>query len=46
LYGFVGTQLGWTLRPFFGTGNTFELFRPREGSFFTAVWESLHRVGF
>jgi hypothetical protein len=46
LYGFVGTQLGWTLRPFFGTGNSFELFRPREGSFFTAIWESLHRVGF
>lgn len=46
LYGFVGTQLGWTLRPFFGTGNTFEIFRPREGSFFTAVWESIHRLGF
>ena len=46
LYGFVGTQLGWTLRPFFGTGNTFELFRPREGSFFTAIWESMHRIGF
>lgn len=46
LYGFVGTQLGWTLRPFFGTGSTFELFRPREGSFFTAIWESIHRLGF
>ncbi len=45
LYGFVGTQLGWTLRPFFGTGSTFEIFRPREGSFFTAIWESLHRLG-
>jgi hypothetical protein len=44
LYGFVGTQLGWTLRPFFGTGNGFELFRPREGSFFTAIWESVHRL--
>jgi hypothetical protein len=43
LYGFVGTQLGWTLRPFFGTGKTFELFRPREGSFFNAVWESIQR---
>jgi hypothetical protein len=43
LYGFVGTQLGWTLRPFFGTGTKFDLFRPREGSFFTAIWESLHR---
>ncbi len=46
LYGFVGTQLGWTLRPFFGTGSTFEVFRPREGSFFTAVWESFHRLVF
>jgi hypothetical protein len=46
LYGFVGTQLGWTLRPFFWTGSTFEIFRPREGSFFTAVWESIHRLGF
>jgi hypothetical protein len=46
LYGFVGTQLGWTLRPFFGTGTgDFELFRPREGSFFTAIWESIHRLG-
>ncbi|WP_309738901.1 MULTISPECIES: hypothetical protein [unclassified Chamaesiphon] len=45
LYGFVGTQLGWTLRPFFGTGGTFEIFRPREGSFFTAVWQSLHQIG-
>ncbi|WP_310484291.1 hypothetical protein [Chamaesiphon sp. VAR_48_metabat_403] len=45
LYGFVGTQLGWTLRPFFGTGSTFEVFRPREGSFFTAVWESFHQLG-
>jgi hypothetical protein len=43
LYGFVGTQLGWTLRPFFGTGKTFDLFRPREGSFFMAIWESIHR---
>ncbi len=43
LYGFVGTQLGWTLRPFFGTGKNFDLFRPREGSFFTAIWESIHR---
>jgi hypothetical protein len=46
LYGFVGTQLGWTLRPFFGTGSSFELFRPREGSFFSAIWESIHRIGF
>jgi hypothetical protein len=35
LYGFVGTQLGWTLRPFFGSpGLGFQVFRPMEGSFF------------
>lgn len=37
LYGFVGSQLGWTLRPFFGSPGQFELFRPREGNFFSAV---------
>ena len=41
LYGFVGTQLGWTLRPFFGSPGDFELFRPREGSFFSGVWTAL-----
>ena len=41
LYGFVGSQLGWTLRPFFGSSGQFELFRPREGSFFTGVWNAL-----
>lgn len=37
LYGFVGSQLGWTLRPFFGSTGQFELFRPREGNFFSGV---------
>lgn len=46
LYGFVGSQLGWTLRPFFGTSGEFELFRPREGSFFTAVWNSITNLLF
>jgi hypothetical protein len=46
LYGFVGTQLGWTMRPFFATGHTFEWLRPAEGSFFTAVVESLKRLIF
>jgi len=41
LYGFVGSQLGWTLRPFFGSPGQFELFRPNEGSFFTGVWNAL-----
>lgn len=35
LYGFVGSQLGWTLRPFFGNPDSpFELFRPLESNFY------------
>jgi hypothetical protein len=41
LYGFVGSELSWTLRPFFGASGQFELFRPREGNFLTAVWETV-----
>jgi hypothetical protein len=41
LYGFVGTQLGWTLRPFFGDPGyevkEFMLFRPIEGNFYVNV---------
>jgi hypothetical protein len=42
LYGFVGSQLGWTLRPFFGSPtDQFQWFRPREGNFLTGVWNAL-----
>jgi hypothetical protein len=42
LYAFVGSQLGWTLRPFFGTpGSAFELFREREGNFYLSVIKSI-----
>jgi hypothetical protein len=35
LFAFVGTQLGWTLRPFFGSpGLSFEIFRTLEGNFY------------
>jgi hypothetical protein len=35
LFGFVGTQLGWTLRPFFGSpGAPFQLFRNLNGTFY------------
>jgi hypothetical protein len=35
LYAFVGTQLGWTLRPFFGQPDTsFQLFRTIGGNFY------------
>jgi hypothetical protein len=46
LYGFVGTQLAWTMRPFFATGKEFSWLRPREeaGSFIVSVWESLRHV--
>ncbi|QUY42235.1 hypothetical protein HRE53_10310 [Acaryochloris sp. 'Moss Beach'] len=41
LYGFVGSQLGWTLRPFFGSPGAFELFRSREGNFWTGVLDAI-----
>jgi hypothetical protein len=38
LYAFVGTQLGWTLRPFFGDPDRpFILFRQLEGNFYSGV---------
>lgn len=44
LYGFVGSQLGWTLRPFFGSPGQFELFRAREGSFLSGVLNALFNI--
>lgn len=42
LFAFVGSQLGWTLRPFFGApGKPFELFRELEGNFYQSVFQSL-----
>lgn len=38
LYGFVGTQLAWTLRPFFGEpSKPFEIFRAIEGNFYVNI---------
>ncbi|HYN92622.1 MAG TPA: hypothetical protein VES42_02080 [Pilimelia sp.] len=38
LFGFVGTQLAWTLRPFFGSpGEDFALFRSIEGNFYAEI---------
>lgn len=39
LYGLVGSQLGWTLRPFFGyEGEPFQIFRPEiDGNFYAQV---------
>ncbi len=43
LYGLVGSQLGWTLRPFFGSpGAPFQLFRPEiDGNFYQKVFDLL-----
>jgi hypothetical protein len=42
LFGFVGTQLAWTLRPFFGDpGKPFELFRDIEGTFYSDILSTL-----
>ncbi|MGF1521089.1 MAG: hypothetical protein ACFBSF_02045 [Leptolyngbyaceae cyanobacterium] len=42
LYGLVGSQLGWTLRPFFGApGEPFQLFRNIEGNFYAQVVRSI-----
>jgi len=43
LFGFVGTQLAWTLRPFFGSpGEPFSLFRHISGTFYADV---IHTIG-
>ena len=42
LFGFVGTQLAWTLRPFFGDpGQPFELFRDIDGTFYSNILSTL-----
>jgi len=45
LYAFVGSQLAWTLRPFFGAPDTpFELFRGLGGNFYTNIFAALGEV--
>jgi hypothetical protein len=42
LFGFVGTQLAWTLRPFFGSpGKPFELFRDISGTFYSDILQTV-----
>jgi hypothetical protein len=42
LFGFVGTQLAWTLRPFFGSPHEpFELFRDIEGTFYADIFRTI-----
>lgn len=45
LYGFVGTQLAWTLRPFFGSPSLpFEMFREFGGNFYADVLKAIGHV--
>jgi hypothetical protein len=45
LFGFVGTQLAWTLRPFFGDPNApFALFREINGTFYADILQTIGRL--
>jgi hypothetical protein len=45
LFGFVGTQLGWTLRPFFGDPDKpFALFRHISGTFYADIVHTIVRL--
>ncbi|MEU4427356.1 hypothetical protein AB0F81_42595 [Actinoplanes sp. NPDC024001] len=45
LFGFVGTQLAWTLRPFFGSpGKPFQLFRTIGGTFYADVLNTIGKL--
>jgi hypothetical protein len=47
LFGFVGTQLAWTLRPFFGSPDEpFQVFRDIEGTFYADIFRTIgHLLG-
>jgi hypothetical protein len=45
LYAFVGTQLAWTLRPFFGSPKVpFELFRHLQGNFYLDIAQAIGEI--
>jgi hypothetical protein len=45
VYGFVGTQMAWTLRPFFGApGLPFQIFRNLGGNFYVNIVQSFIRL--
>jgi hypothetical protein len=45
VFAFVGTQMAWTLRPFFGApGLSFEPFRQLGGNFYTNIFASLAEI--
>jgi hypothetical protein len=42
VFGLVGAQMAWVLRPFIGApGQPFVTFRGRQGNFFEAVWQQI-----
>ncbi|WP_165244405.1 hypothetical protein [Paludisphaera soli] len=45
LFGLVGAQMGWVLRPFIGNPDVpFSWFRDRRSNFFEAVFQALHSL--
>lgn len=47
LYAIVGAQMSWLMRPFLGMPDLpFQIFRPVEGNFFTAVFRTLFTLLF
>jgi hypothetical protein len=45
IYGLVGAQMGWILRPFVGNPNlAFAWLRPRGGNFFESIWAQLSNL--
>jgi hypothetical protein len=45
VFGLVGSQMGWVLRPFIGDPNApFQWFRQRESNFFEAIADTLRRL--
>lgn len=45
VFGLVGAQMSWVLRPFIGDpSKPFSFFRPRESNFFQSVLDALHRL--
>jgi hypothetical protein len=45
LFGFVGTQLAWTLRPFFGSPDKpFSLYRDIDGNFYAEIIRTISHL--
>jgi hypothetical protein len=45
IYGLVGAQMGWLLRPFIGhPALEFQWFRAREGNFFIGLYNNLRQL--